>query len=212
MSDPARRSADWPIAARALAASFVGNPFYEALVAGCAEQDREGRLVEYFLASMDEGEAHGRVHVTDPPDGGAAIWHAPLPAPPAATATKHARLAAALPARGYDSYCAIGASMAAFTSDLIAPNTWYLSILGVNPARQGSGVGTQLVRQMLDELDGLGVPSFLETFTTEAVRWYERLGYRSIGDTVEPTLNRRYWVMRRDATLGTAKPERSGTA
>ncbi len=199
MTDSAPRSADWPIAARALAASFVGNPFYEGIVAGCSPSEREDRLVEYFLASMDEGAAHGKVIVTDPPDGGAAIWHAPTPIPAAVSAAKHARLAVALPPKGYALYRAIGASMADFTRGLVSPNYWYLSILGVNPARQGAGVGTRLVRQTLDGLDSLGLTSYLETYTTEALRWYERLGYHSIADTREPNLGRRYWVMVREA-------------
>jgi GNAT superfamily N-acetyltransferase len=82
--------------------------------------------------------------------------------------------------------------------ELIPAGTWYLSILGVHPAHQGTGAGRALLAPTLDELDAIGAASYLETFTHPAVRFYQKLGYRIVGEATEPTLRESYWVMRRD--------------
>ena len=54
---------------------------------------------------------------------------------------------------------------------------WYLGLLAVEPAAQGRGVGSALVRTGLERADRDGVPTFLETGTQPNVAFYERLGF-----------------------------------
>jgi GNAT superfamily N-acetyltransferase len=42
---------------------------------------------------------------------------------------------------------------------------WYLAVIGVEPARQGEGLGGKLLSAVLGRLDGTGVPAYLETST-----------------------------------------------
>ncbi|MFN8582602.1 MAG: hypothetical protein U0163_16710 [Gemmatimonadaceae bacterium] len=72
--------ARWP--ARSLATAFAGNPFYEAILVGSKESLREPLLTGYFLASMKEGAAHGRVELADPPESGASGVVRPVSVPP----------------------------------------------------------------------------------------------------------------------------------
>jgi GNAT superfamily N-acetyltransferase len=42
---------------------------------------------------------------------------------------------------------------------------WYLAVIGVEPARQGEGLGGKLLAAVLGRLDESGVPGYLETST-----------------------------------------------
>ena len=57
-----------------------------------------------------------------------------------------------------------------------------LEFFGVLPERQGTGLGTALIEHGHRKADQLGLPCYLETFTERNVRFYERRGYRVVGD------------------------------
>ena len=53
---------------------------------------------------------------------------------------------------------------------------------GVDPAAQGSGIGTALIEHGHRRADELGIPCYLETMTRENVRFYEHRGYELAGE------------------------------
>jgi ribosomal protein S18 acetylase RimI-like enzyme len=55
---------------------------------------------------------------------------------------------------------------------------WYLPWLGVDCARQGAGLGSDLLRQCLVRVDADHSPAFLETPNPRTVPFYERQGFR----------------------------------
>jgi ribosomal protein S18 acetylase RimI-like enzyme len=55
---------------------------------------------------------------------------------------------------------------------------FYLSTLGVEPAAQGSGLGTALMAPMLERCDREGVPAYLESSKESNVAFYGRFGFR----------------------------------
>jgi GNAT superfamily N-acetyltransferase len=55
---------------------------------------------------------------------------------------------------------------------------WYLPWLGVDSARQGTGLGAGLLRQCLMRVDADHSPAFLETPNPRTVPFYERHGFR----------------------------------
>lgn len=57
---------------------------------------------------------------------------------------------------------------------------WYLPWLGVDPARQGAGLGSDLLGQCLDRVDADHDRAFLETPNPRTVPFYERHGFRVI--------------------------------
>jgi ribosomal protein S18 acetylase RimI-like enzyme len=72
---------------------------------------------------------------------------------------------------------------------LIAGPHLRLDFFGVDPACQGSGIGSALVEHGHRIADARGLPCYLETFTETNVRYYERRGYRiideyAVGDVV----------------------------
>jgi ribosomal protein S18 acetylase RimI-like enzyme len=64
-----------------------------------------------------------------------------------------------------------------------------LDFFGVNPASQGSSIGSALIEDGHRRADDLGIACYLETFTQENVRYYRRRGYEiaaeyAVGDGI----------------------------
>ena len=57
------------------------------------------------------------------------------------------------------------------------------AILGVEPDAQGQGLGSQVLRPMLDRCDSEGVPAYLESSKATNVPFYERHGFRNIEES-----------------------------
>jgi ribosomal protein S18 acetylase RimI-like enzyme len=58
---------------------------------------------------------------------------------------------------------------------------WYLALIGVDPAHQRRGLGSALMREVLDECDRQNLPSYLESTNPRNVTLYERHGFRRLG-------------------------------
>jgi ribosomal protein S18 acetylase RimI-like enzyme len=61
----------------------------------------------------------------------------------------------------------------------------YLPYIGVLPDAQGAGIGTALLRPLLDECDQHALPAYLEASNPRCARLYRRLGFETI-DRIEP--------------------------
>jgi len=57
---------------------------------------------------------------------------------------------------------------------------WYLAVLGVEPARQGQGVGTRLIDTVRVRADAAGIPCYLETQNPRNVPFYENRGFKVV--------------------------------
>lgn len=54
---------------------------------------------------------------------------------------------------------------------------WYLGMMVVHPAKQGQGVGSQLLQPILRRASDEGFPCYVVTFTEQAVRFYQKNGF-----------------------------------
>jgi GNAT superfamily N-acetyltransferase len=68
-----------------------------------------------------------------------------------------------------------------FARDLAVPS-WYLDLLGVDPAAQGRGLGKALITSMLERADGEHVPTYLVTHKRSNVDYYRRFGFEVLTD------------------------------
>ena len=59
---------------------------------------------------------------------------------------------------------------------------WHLPLIGVDPARQGGGIGSALLNHVLKECDRKKVPAYLEATSPRNVPLYERHGFRALGN------------------------------
>lgn len=63
---------------------------------------------------------------------------------------------------------------------------WYLQVIGVDPAYQGQGFSSRLVRPVLERIDRERMPSFLETNTEKNATIYRRFGFEVISEDKLP--------------------------
>ncbi|HEX7172204.1 MAG TPA: GNAT family N-acetyltransferase [Candidatus Limnocylindria bacterium] len=80
---------------------------------------------------------------------------------------------------------------------------WYLSALGVEPERQGEGIGSALLAPVLAEADATGVACYLETAVGRNVLLYERHAFDVVEELVLPNTDVHGWLMLRPATSAT---------
>jgi GNAT superfamily N-acetyltransferase len=76
---------------------------------------------------------------------------------------------------------------------------WYLDLLGVEPTRQGSGLGSRLLEHGLERADASGHPTFLWTFSPRNVPFYLRHGFDLVVDRNEPDSGLQSWGFYRAA-------------
>jgi ribosomal protein S18 acetylase RimI-like enzyme len=80
--------------------------------------------------------------------------------------------------------------------DRVPDDVWYLDAIGVDPARQGEGIGSALIRFGLEHAGADGADAFLETANPRNVGYYERFGFRVV-DEGEPAPGAPHiWFMR----------------
>lgn len=87
---------------------------------------------------------------------------------------------------------------------------WYLAALGIDPARQGQGIGSRLMEAALAEIDAdrrasgraAGRAAYLETGEEVNVRFYERFGFevRERALQLAPAPGPTHWTMWRTPT------------
>lgn len=79
---------------------------------------------------------------------------------------------------------------------------FYLQVLGVDPAAQGRGWGSQLLKHGLAQVDAARMPAYLETMNGDNITFYERHGFRLSGELRLPFSGHPVWFMWRDAQRG----------
>lgn len=186
--------ADLPAVGRTLAAAFDGDPVWSYLASPRA--DWSARAGAWFEAeARAQLRGHGEVLVDDACRG-AAIW-----APPGRwKGTTSEALALALP------------SLRLFRSRLprsianlnlmerkhpAEPPHWYLAILGTDPAHQGSGVGSALIRAVTDRCDEQGLGAYLESSKEANLSYYARHGFE-VREQIASGDGPPMWLMWRD--------------
>jgi ribosomal protein S18 acetylase RimI-like enzyme len=73
----------------------------------------------------------------------------------------------------------------------------YLAVLGVEPDRQGAGIGSALLAPGLELCDREALPAYLESSKERNIAFYGRHGFQLIGRLVLPA-GPPVWLMRRE--------------
>lgn len=79
----------------------------------------------------------------------------------------------------------------------LATPSWYLDLLGVDPAAQGKGLGKTLVASMLERADREAVGVVLVTHKQSNLDYYRRLGFEVVSDETLRNIPTG-WTMRRE--------------
>lgn len=109
-------------------------------------------------------------------DQAAALWLAPGVEPDSEAIV--AVIAPAVAPERLEVLAELGALMAQYHPE--EPH-WYLSMIGVDPSRQGQGLGAALLKEGLKRCDAEGLPAYLESSSPKNVPLYERHGFEVIG-------------------------------
>jgi len=75
-------------------------------------------------------------------------------------------------------------------------DVWYLDALGVDPSRQGEGIGGTLIRHGLEMARADDASAFLETAVERNVGYYERFGFRVVDQGSPAPGGPHLWFMR----------------
>lgn len=79
----------------------------------------------------------------------------------------------------------------------VKPPHYYLAVLGTDPDHQGRGLGSTLLRPVLEQCDADGVGAFLESSKERNVDFYARHGFRVVAE-IRLLRGPRMWKMWRD--------------
>ncbi len=75
---------------------------------------------------------------------------------------------------------------------------WYLASLGTAVDRQGQGVGSALMRPVLEHCDAEGLPAYLESSKERNVPFYRRHGFEVVEEVPLPGDGPPIWTMWRE--------------
>jgi GNAT superfamily N-acetyltransferase len=171
-------SEDHEAAAEALALAFTDDPAWAHLLPNAAT--RPERLLTYFTVEIANLVPHHRQLWVTEDGSGAAIWAAPKAwrVPLRRELSAGPRMARIF---GRRFPLALWTQLRLERHHPRSPRHWYLHYLGVEPRRQGRGLGGALMAPVLGRCDGEGTPAYLESSTERNRALYERNGFTLTG-------------------------------
>src|SRR5262249_6896086 len=165
-------------AAAVLVRAFANDTFFTHPLADPVERER--LMPPYLTAWTRYGLLFGEVYVTAGPVEASAIW---LP-PDAVVRTPERRERAGLTAvidafsdGARARYDAMTQHMRRVREAVPSVPHWYLPFIGVDPARQGLGLGSLLLQPALSRADQDGVECRLSTQQPRTLPLYQRHGF-----------------------------------
>jgi GNAT superfamily N-acetyltransferase len=171
---PAESAAELEAAAEALALAFADDPCWAHLLPDDATRF-ESLLADFSTEIESLSPEYRQVWVTE--DGaGAAVWAEPgrWQVPLGLTLSEAVPMTRVFRAR---TPLGLWTGMRLERHHPKSPKHWYLHYLGVEPRRQGKGLGGALLAPVLERCDREGVPAYLESSTDRSKMLYERHGF-----------------------------------
>lgn len=184
--------------AAVLAQAFADDPVvrwvYGPPAAGARGERQRRRERRFFTWTLDRLGGHDVTWTTEAAEG-AAIWALPgrWRESPRELLSLCAITAPAVGLRGVRVLRGLGQVEARHPAE---PHL-YLAVLGVDPARQGAGLGSTLLAPGLALCDRDGIPAYLETATERNVDFYARHGFR-VTDELRLPSGPRVWCLWRE--------------
>ena len=164
-----------------MASAFSQDPLFTWMAGAGPNKPLEPKLrvlFDTFLKLDLEREQH--LVFADESDRGVAIWKAPNKWK-MSTGDMFRALPAMLRALGTRAPRMVGAFNAI---EKVHPKEehYYLEVLGTRQDMQSKGVGSAVMRDMLDRCDTEGMPAYLESSNLRNVPFYARHGFKTTGE------------------------------
>lgn len=184
------------MAAIVLSRAFMEDAGMVYMIPDAVERTR--LLPPLFAPLIRYAIAHGEAHTTENAES-VALWLPPGGSTPANADMAAAGIGDAIKQMGQE----ITGRMMNLSTHLETVHAatmpeahWRLYFLGVEPERQGQGVGGALIQPMLDRIAGAGETCYLETLEARTIPFYRRKGFRVINESDVPESAVHSWAMR----------------
>jgi ribosomal protein S18 acetylase RimI-like enzyme len=170
---------DIPKAAKVLSGAFFHDPDLEKVIP--EDTERHNKLKIMFQVFVKFGILYGEVYAPSPKIEGISLW---VPSKTKKITSWRAfrsgfmGMVSKLNATERKLFIQYGKEMDEHTLYLLKNEHWFLFILGVDPAHQMKGFGTQLLEPMLKRALSEKVPVMLDTNKEKNVAYYERFGFK----------------------------------
>jgi ribosomal protein S18 acetylase RimI-like enzyme len=187
-----------PTLAAVLARAFANDPFYRYLAGDAPE--RSQRMRDGWAGLLRLASAGLRATYTTDDHAGVALWQPPGTNGPGFVASLRLLPSMSRLAGGLGHLRDISRAVSFLEERRrrhASGQHYYLAALGVEPERQGEGIGTALCRPALTLADASGVSAYLETATGRNVLLYERLGFAVVEELTLPDTDVHGWLMLR---------------
>ena len=198
------RASDVPVLAQVLARAFDDDPLFRVFTRH--GEHRQERLAAFWAALLRFASDHLSDTYTTPDLAGVALWTPPgYGEGPLLDQLRLARPAGQM--AGWRRLLSLLSAHATLQRRLVrhVPEPHYdLMVLGVEPARQGQGIGSALLRPILECCDRGHLCATLQTLTEPNLPLYERHGFHVAEETTIPGTTLPAWLMRRDPSSDTA--------
>lgn len=185
MGGPSTAGPDWPVrplsadevqsVARTLARAFYGDRFWKWFMPDDASRLQRLTLI-FATFTRSLYLRYGNDCYTTDAHEGAALW-----APPGHEELSTGDVLRVLPgwARAIGLRDLLRAKRGTDSLDKVHPHErhYYLPFVGVTPEAQGRGLGTALIRPVLEKCDREEIPAYLEATSTGSRRCYGRVGF-----------------------------------
>jgi GNAT superfamily N-acetyltransferase len=187
-----------PASGQALARAFFDDPLLMYILPDDATR---AKPLEWFMTKgATYGHKYGEVYTTDEKVEGNAVW-----LPPGDVKLTMTRMAMtgmlAAPLKfglgAFNRFMKVMNHLEHLHERDLPEKHWYLMILGVDPPRQGQGVGGALIQPILARADAEGLPCYLETMKTRNVPFYQKHGFEVIVEDDLPAGGPHFWTMKR---------------
>jgi len=182
--------------AEVLARAFLDDP---STIYIEADSSRRARVLPLlYEVGTRYARLFGEAYTTAGHIEGAALWIAPDRGDFTAdrmTASGGDNLSAVLGPEAFGRFTKLMTYMGALRLAAMPSPHWYLNILGVEPSRQGMGIGSQLIRPILHQADASGLDCYLETMKIRNVAFYNQHGFEVEAEGNLPGSGPHYWTM-----------------
>jgi len=188
--------ADLDNVAAALADAFRDDPVFGWLIPPGTPR-RDAKMLTFFTSMARSYLRRGK-HVYVVGDGrAAALWSAPgawtLPMSEMLRETP-----SAMKAFGRNTFHAVRTQLQVESLHPKEPEHWYLGYLGTRCDSQGQGLGSAMLREVLDGADAAGVPAYLESSNERNLTLYKRHGFAVVEEIRALGRGPSIWRMWRD--------------
>jgi GNAT superfamily N-acetyltransferase len=183
-------------AASVMSRAFLDDPFFKYLVPDTAQLP--DRLSAYMHWACRYCHAFGDSYTTAGNVSGAALWIPPGSGDLTFERLEATGFAQVAEAFGEEALWRFGAVLTD-PDDVLHRRSdhWYLLGIGVDPRRQGQGIGSHLLQPALRQADTCGHYCCLETANASNVPFYRRHGFEVVVETGPSDLGPRTWQLAR---------------